>query len=153
MAPLMPKTANRALMIYLKTLKVAMEDGVVSTDEMAILDILSNCIGLSKSAKRYAEEIIAGVERSPITDDQEEEWSNRHVGDPSCYQAALIAALDDDVITSDEMAMLDYLRQAMALQPNEHALVEEALRAMLENQGDEDMMARLESYLTTYPGA
>jgi hypothetical protein len=64
----------------------------------------------------------------------------------------LIAALDDDVISDDEMAMLDCLRRAMSLQPNEHALVEESVREMIVNQGDDRLMTRLESYLTSFPG-
>ena len=49
------------------------------------------------------------------------------------------------------MSMLDCLRRAMALQPDEHALVEEAVRTMIENFDDERLMSRLESYLTINP--
>ena len=90
----MSKGASRGLMIYLKTLSVAMDDGIVTDDEMSILNIL---------------------------------------------------------ITGDEMSMLDCLRRAMALQPDEHALVEEAVRTMIENFDDERLMSRLESYLTINP--
>jgi hypothetical protein len=40
----------------------------------------------------------------------------------------------------------------MGLQPNEHALVVESIREMIENQGDERLMTRLESYMTSFPG-
>lgn len=130
-----------------------MEDGVVTDEEAAILDILAQCIGVSKGAKKFAHEIFEGVEKSPVSEEEEEEWSCRHIGDATCYQSLLIAALDDDEITDDEMAMLDYLRKAMNLQPNEHALVEEAVRSMIENQGDERLMMRLNSYMASYPGA
>jgi tellurite resistance protein len=138
-------------MIYLKTLGVAMEDGIVTDDEMSILNILANCLGLRGGVQKYANSIIDGAEISPITSAQEEEWSCRHIGDATCYQSALIAALDDEVITDDEMSMLDCLRRAMGLQPDEHALVEEAVRVMIENYGDERLMVRLESYLTSNP--
>jgi hypothetical protein len=139
-------------MVYLRTLRVAMEDKIVTDDEMAILNILSNCIGLDEDTAKFARAILNQVEKSPITSAQEDEWSNRHIGDATCYQSALIAALDDDVISDDEMAMLDCLRRAMGLQPNEHALVEESIREMIENQGDERLMTRLESYMTSFPG-
>ena len=139
-------------MVYLRTLRVAMEDKIVTDDEMAILNILANCIGLDGESVKFARAILDQIEKSPITSAQEDEWSNRHIGDATCYQSALIAALDDDVISDDEMAMLDCLRRAMGLQPNEHALVEESVREMIVNQGDDRLMTRLESYLTSFPG-
>lgn len=129
-----------------------MEDKIVTDDEMAILNILANCIGLDGESVKFARAILDQIEKSPITSAQEDEWSNRHIGDATCYQSALIAALDDDVISDDEMAMLDCLRRAMGLQPNEHALVEESVREMIVNQGDDRLMTRLESYLTSFPG-
>ena len=81
----------------------------------------------------------------------EGDWSSRQIGDATCYQSALIAALDDDVISEDEMAMLDCLRRAMGLQPDEHAMVEEAVRAMIENHGDERLLNRLNAYVTAHP--
>ena len=149
----MSKGASRGLMIYLKTLSVAMDDGIVTDDEMSILNILANCLGLRDENQIYANSILNGTEPSPITSAQEEEWMSRHIGDATCYQSALIAALDDDVITEDEMSMLDCLRRAMALQPDEHALVEEAVRTMIENFDDDRLMSRLESYLTINPSA
>jgi hypothetical protein len=139
-------------MVYLRTLRVAMEDKIVTDDEMTILNILTNCLGMDDETAKFARDILNQVEKSPITSTQEDEWSNRHIGDATCYQSALIAALDDEVISDDEMAMLDCLRRAMGLQPNEHALVEESVREMIENQDDERLMARLESYMTSYPG-
>ncbi len=148
----MANTASRGLMIYLRTLKVAMEDDIVTDDEMAILDILTHSLGLNEDTAKFAHAIRNQIEKSPITSSQEDEWSHRHIGDATCYQSALIAALDDDVISDDEMAMLDCLRRAMGLQPNEHALVEESIKVMIENQGDDRLMTRLESYLTSFPG-
>ncbi|RZD51769.1 MAG: hypothetical protein CXT67_08045 [Methanobacteriota archaeon] len=129
-----------------------MDDDIVTDDEMAILNILSNSLGLEDDTAKFARSILNQVEKSPITSAQEDEWSNRHIGDATCYQSALIAALDDDVISDDEMAMLDCLRRAMGLQPNEHALVEESIREMIVNQGNDRLMTRLESYMTSFPG-
>ena len=41
MAPVMGTSASRGLMVYLRTLKVALDDGIVTDDEMAILDVLA----------------------------------------------------------------------------------------------------------------
>jgi hypothetical protein len=39
----------------------------------------------------------------------------------------------------------------MSLQPDEHALVEEAVRAMIENHGDERLLSRLNAYESSHP--
>ncbi|MBS71601.1 MAG: hypothetical protein CMO20_01425 [Thermoplasmata archaeon] len=148
----MVEVASRGLMIYLKTLSVALDDGVVTDDENRILKIVANCIGLGPESQKFAQSVLDGVEVSPITTAQEEDWSTRRIGDATCYQSALIAALDDEVISEDEMSILNCLRKAMGLQADEHALVEEAVRAMIENYGDERLLTRLESYLTMNPG-
>ena len=74
------------------------------------------------------------------------------MGDATTYQSALIAALDDDIISEDEWAMLDHLRRIIGLQENEHALIEEAIRAMSEvdDQGQR-RIERLERFLAVCP--
>ena len=52
------------------------------------------------------------------------------MGDVTTYQSALIAALDDEVITEDEWSMLEVLRNLIGLQPDQHAMIEEAIRQM-----------------------
>jgi hypothetical protein len=143
--------SSRGLLLYLRTLETALEDDRISDDEMTILNILANCLGLPAESQGEAFAITRGEIRSPINSVDEAEWSNRHIGDATCYQSTLIAALDDDVITDDEMAILDCLRRVMGLQPNEHAMVEEAVRAMIENHGDERLMTRLNTYEASHP--
>ena len=46
------------------------------------------------------------------------------------YQSALIAALDDEVITEDEWSMLTSLRTLIGIQEDQHAMIEEAIHAM-----------------------
>ena len=60
----------------------------------------------------------------------EEDYSGQLTGDVSTYQAALIAALDDDVISEDEWSMLDSFRTIIELQPDQHAMIEEAIKNM-----------------------
>ena len=143
--------SSRGLMLYLRTLETALEDNRITDDEMSILNILAKCLGLPIETQGEAFAISRGEIRSPINSVDEAEWAGRHIGDATCYQSTLIAALDDEVISDDEMAILDCLRRAMGLQPNEHALVEEAVRAMIVNHGDERLMTRLEAYQAAHP--
>ena len=147
----MPLQSTRGLMLYLKTLETALEDDRITADEMVILNILARGLGLPAKTQGEALAITRGEIRSPINSVDEAEWSSRHIGDATCYQSTLIAALDDEVITDDEMAILDCLRRAMSLQPDEHALVEEAVRAMIENHGDERLLSRLNAYESSHP--
>lgn len=76
----------------------------------------------------------------------------RQIGDATTYQTALIAALVDEVITEDEWSMLDVMRRVMGIQPGEHALIEEAVRAMAANVEDGDsFVSRLDRYVTLHP--
>ena len=71
------------------------------------------------------------------------------MGDATTYQSALIAALDDDIISEDEWAMLDHLRRIIGLQEDQHALIEESIRSMSEVDADgQRRVERLERYLT-----
>jgi tellurite resistance protein len=71
------------------------------------------------------------------------------MGDATTYQSALIAALDDDIISEDEWAMLDHLRRIIGLQEDQHALIEESIRAMGEvDANGQRRVERLERYLT-----
>lgn len=64
------------------------------------------------------------------------------MGDVATYQAALIAALDDEVITEDEWSMLNSLRTIIGIQEDQHTMIEEAIRSMAEV--DEDGTRRIE---------
>jgi hypothetical protein len=76
----------------------------------------------------------------------------RQIGDATTYQTALIAALVDEVITEDEWSMLDVMRRVMGILPGEHALIEEAVRAMASNVEDgESFVSRLDRYVSLHP--
>ena len=64
------------------------------------------------------------------------------MGDVATYQAALIAALDDEIITEDEWSMLNSLRTIIGIQEDQHTMIEEAIRSMAEV--DEDGNRRIE---------
>jgi len=146
----MPLEPTRGLYLYLETLRVAFDDTIVTDDEAQILHILAQVLGVAPSDTAECRAVVEGEVPSPFPEDSS--FSGHHMGDATTYQSALIAALDDDVITEDEWAMLDHLRRVIGLQENEHALIEEAIRAMAEtdDQGQR-RVERLERFITVCP--
>ena len=146
----MPLEPTRGLYLYLETLQVAFDDNIVIDDEAQILHILAQALGVAPSDTAECRAVVEGEVPSPFTDDSS--YSGHHMGDATTYQSALIAALDDDVITEDEWAMLDRLRRVIGIQENEHALIEEAIRAMAktDDQGQR-RVERLERFVSVCP--
>ena len=138
---------TRGLYLYLETLRIAFDDAIVTDDEAQILRILAQVLGVAPSDTAECRAAVAGEVDWPFDDDSE--YGGHHMGDATTYQSALIAALDDDVISEDEWAMLDHLRRIIGLQEDQHALIEESIRAMSEvdDQGQR-RVERLERYLT-----
>ena len=125
----MSVTPSRGLYLYLRTLDIAMDDEIVTDDEASILHVLANALGVSPSSTAECLAIVRGEEKNPF-DELEEDYSGHHLGDVTTYQSALIAALDDEVITEDEWSMLEVLRNLIGLQPDQHGMIEEAIRQM-----------------------
>ena len=97
---------SRGLYLYLRTLDIAMDDKIVTDDEASILHVLANALGVSPGSTAECLAIVRGDEKNPF-DELEEDYSGHHLGDVTTYQSALIAALDDEVITEDEWSMLE----------------------------------------------
>ena len=125
----MSVTPSRGLYLYLRTLDIAMDDEIVTDDEASILHVLANALGVSPSSTAECLAIVRGEEKNPF-DELEEDYSGHHLGEVTTYQSALIAALDDEVITEDEWSMLEVLRNLIGLQPDQHGMIEEAIRQM-----------------------
>ena len=141
---------TRGLYLYLETLRVAFDDAIVTNDEAEILHILAQARGVAPSDTAECRSVVLGETPSPFDDDSE--YGGHQMGDATTYQSALIAALDDDVITEDEWAMLDHLRRIIGLQEDQHALIEESIRAMSEVDADgQRRVERLERFLTVCP--
>ena len=132
--------ASRGLYLYLEVLKTALDDDIVTDDEATILKVLAVALGVKPSDVGDALDVARGIDPSPIINS--EDYSSHQVGDVTIYQSALVAALDDEVISEDEWAMLEHLRNLLGIQPDQHALIEEAIRAMSET--DENGLRRLE---------
>jgi hypothetical protein len=146
----MPLEPTRGLYLYLETLRVAFDDNIVTDDEAEILHILAQALGVAPSDTAECRSVVEGERASPF--DGHNEFEGHHIGDATTYQSALIAALDDDVITEDEWAMLDHLRRIIGLQEDQHALIEESIRAMSEiDANGHRRLERLERFLTVCP--
>ncbi|MDP6640495.1 MAG: hypothetical protein QGH90_08060 [Candidatus Poseidoniaceae archaeon] len=144
--------ASRGLHIYLKTLEIALLDDRISFDEATMLRILGTSLGVSAMDLPDCVAIARGEMPSPISEIQVEEWSQRETGDVVIYQAVLVAALDDDEITSDEMAMLNALGEVINLQDDEHGLIEEAIRSTApEDEMGRRRLDRLDTFISRSP--
>ena len=142
--------ASRGLYLYLEVLKTALDDDIVTDDETTILKVLAVALGVKPSDVGDALDVARGINPSPITNS--EDYSSHQVGDVTTYQSALVAALDDEVISEDEWAMLEHLRGLLGIQSDQHALIEEAVRAMAANVEDGDsFVSRLDRYVTLHP--
>jgi len=147
----MSVTPSRGLYLYLKTLEIAMEDEIVTDDEATILYVLANALGVSPGATAECLSIVRGDSKNPF-DSIEEDYSGHHLGDVTTYQSALIAALDDEVISEDEWSMLEVLRRIIALQPDQHGMIEESIRAMSDvDENGERRIERLNRFNTVCP--
>jgi hypothetical protein len=138
--------------LYLRLVETALEDSIVTDDEASILRILSHTLGVQPSDTALCISIAKGEEQSPF--DKDESLLEMPMGSVSTYQSALIAALDDEVITEDEWALLDHLRQLLGIQPDQHGMIEEAIHAMsdVDEQGRK-RLERLERFMTVCPFA
>ena len=128
-----------------------MNDEIVTDDEASILHVLANALGVSPGDTAECLSIVRGEEKNPF-DQIEEDYSGHHLGDITTYQSALIAALDDEVISEDEWSMLDVLRKIIGKQSDQHAMIEESIRAMSEvDDNGERRIERLNRFSTVCP--
>ena len=138
--------ANR---LYLQLVETALEDSIVTDDEAAILRILAATLGVQPSDTALCLSIARGEELNPFDEMGDVELP---MGSVSTYQSALIAALDDEVISEDEWALLDHLRRLLTIQPDQHAMIEEAIHAMADVDAEgQRRIQRLERFMTVCP--
>ena len=149
---IMGLVGTRGLHLYLRTLEAAVEDEIVTDDEMSILRVIARAFALPDDVMSNAWDILRNQIDNPVDPSDVHAHEKRQIGDATTYQTALIAALVDEIITEDEWSMLDVMRRVMGIQPSEHALIEEAVRAMASNVEDGDsFVSRLDRYVTLHP--
>ena len=143
-------SASRGLYLYIEVLTTALKDDILTDDEASILKVLATALGVSPFDVGDAMDIARGIDPSPITNT--DEYSVHHIGDATTYQSALVAALDDEVISEDEWAILECLRTLLGIQPDQHALIEESIRAMSESDANGvRRLERLDRFNTVCP--
>ena len=135
--------------LYLQLVETALEDSIVTDDEAALLRILAATLGVQPSDTALCLSIARGEELNPFDEMGDVELP---MGTVSTYQSALIAALDDEVISEDEWALLDHLRRLLTIQPDQHAMIEEAIHAMADVDAEgQRRIQRLERFMTVCP--
>ena len=148
----MALSGSRGLHLYLRTLEAAVEDEIVTDDEMSILSVIGRAFALPEDVLSDAWDILRDNIENPVDPSHVRAHEKRQMGDATTYQTALIAALVDEIITEDEWALLDVMRRVMGIQAEEHALIEEAVRAMALNIEDgASFVSRLDRYVTLHP--
>ena len=130
---------ERAVYLYDRTLQVSTNDWDISEDEIGILIILSQSLGLTNEERIGAHLRI----RNGSTDKKIDPENNEQ----DIYRSALIAALHDETISDDELAILDTLAESMQLTNLERNAVLTMVKSE-ENQGiDGSRLDRLERFL------
>ena len=135
--------------LYLQLVETALEDSIVTDDEAAILRILAATLGVQPSDTALCLSIARGEELNPFDEMGDVELP---MGTVSTYQSALIAALDDEVISEDEWALRDHLRRLLSIQSDQHAMIEEAIHEMADVDAEgQRRIQRLERFMTVCP--
>ncbi len=148
----MTLTPSRGLHLYLRTLETALDDDIITDDETSILKAIARAFALPDGIMGQCWAILRGQVDNPIGDSDAVSHERRRIGDATMYQSALITALEDEVITEDEWAILDVMRRVMGIQADEHALIEESVRSMAAKFDDsESFVARLDRYVSLHP--
>jgi len=128
-----------------------MDDSILTDDEANILHVLAVALGVHPSDTAFCLSVVRGEESNPF-DGTEFDYSGHHTGDVTTYQSALIAALDDEIISEDEWSMLTTLRTLIGLQEDQHAMIEEAIHAMVDiDSNGVRRLERLERFNTVCP--
>ena len=135
---------RRSAWIFLEVTKRAFADGIITDDEASILKVLSDSLRIQPSQSQ----LYLGIARGEEEDDVEfpESVFENQPGDFALYQSALIAALEDDVITSDEWEMMTLLAEVMNIKESEHVMIEDSIRNM--NQSSKSGVPLIDRYVS-----
>ncbi len=105
--------------MFIKMLKAALQDGVITDDEWKMLKKVDSHYG------HYNEEFKDAVSDGFITLDECKKL--RKIRN-SIYERAFTQAIKDGVITEDERAILDEIKQAADMTDEEIKEIEEAVK-------------------------
>ncbi len=138
---------ERSKYLYYMTVETALDDNIITGDESQILSILGKSLYLDEKTQQ---DIINSLqEGKDLFDFNLDEVEKPGIGEFTAYQSALIAALDDEIITDDEWALLDILSELMAIQPNQHSMIEQSIKSRAMNlDEDEKLVKKLDRFLS-----
>ncbi len=138
---------ERSKYLYYMTVETALDDNIITGDESQILSILGKSLYLDE---KIQQDIINSLqEGKDLFDFNLDEVEKPGIGEFTAYQSALIAALDDEIITDDEWALLDILSELMAIQPNQHSMIEQSIKSRAMNlDEDEKLVKKLDRFLS-----
>ncbi|RAH15667.1 MAG: hypothetical protein CMB56_002300 [Methanobacteriota archaeon] len=138
---------ERSKYLYYMTVEKALDDNIITGDESKILSILGKSLYLEENIQQ---EIMNSFREGNNSFDFDlDKVEEPGIGEFTAYQSALIAALDDEIITDDEWALLDILRELMVIQPNHHSMIEQSIRSRAKNlDGEEKLVNKLDRFLS-----
>ena len=138
---------ERSKYLYYMTVETALDDKIITGDESQILSILAKSLYLDETIQKDIIESLQEGKKSINFDYEIVEVPG--IGEAAAYQSALIGALDDEIITDDEWALLDILSELMAIQPNQHSMIEQSIRSRVTSLGEnENLVDRLDRFLS-----
>ena len=138
---------ERSKYLYYMTVETALDDKIITGDESQILSILAKSLYLDEITQKEIIESLQEGKKSISFDYELVEEPG--IGEAAAYQSALIGALDDEIITDDEWALLDILSELMAIQPNQHSMIEQSIRSRVTSLGEnENLVDRLDRFLS-----
>jgi len=126
--------------IYVETLRVALEDEVITDDESAMLKVVRRELGLKGEEHQRALKLVESSK------DDAEQASTRpsHSEAEHLYEKVLFTALADDTISEDEWALLDILRITTAVSDTEHQAIASRVKTRFNEEGEEARLERME---------
>jgi tetratricopeptide (TPR) repeat protein len=102
--------------IYFIALRQVWEDGIVTEDEKRMLEGLQNSLGITQDEHRYLE--------SKLVQNEEDQRL-------SIYRKALGQAWSDGILTNDEQALINRLREKLNISEEEHTNIETEIKSSL----------------------
>lgn len=128
--------------VYHAVLSTAMNDGLLTNEEGALLGVLRAGLRIDLDQHAQIQEIVrAGTTPAPaslpLAADEAE----------AIYEQALLIALLDQRISSDEMSLLSLMARTFAIGGERHVVIEGRVRRHLSGMGDDEVTARLDAFL------
>jgi len=128
--------------LYIEILRTALADGVITSDESAVLNVLLEALGLTPSHHMEAFGVIHGAPApSPDTP------ALAAAETLELYQRVMVEVLDDITITEDEWDLLNILKEGCEISDEEHGSIMERVMGQFHDEGEAGLRQRYQRYL------